>query len=260
MLYFLKKFVSENTGILIRIDDIAENMNWKLMQECEKLFDRYQIKPVLGVIPNNQDKELLAYPKKENFWKQIQLWKNKGWEISMHGYTHVYSQSTGKNDYFGYGGKSEFFGQKLEMQMSKIQEGLKKFNDEKIKIRSFFAPNHTYDLNTLKALKECKIYNIIDGYGLMPYNKEGMNFIPQLFYKVLMLPFGIQSTQIHLNYWSDKDFNNFEKFVENNQKKIINYEQALKKVNNSIGYRLINKLTEIVLKTKRILNSKTTQH
>ena len=94
----------------------------------------------------------------------------------------------------------------------------------------------------------------------MPYNKEGMNFIPQLFYKVLMLPFGIQSTQIHLNYWSDKDFNNFEKFVENNQKKIINYEQALKKVNNSIGYRLINKLTEIVLKTKRILNSKTTQH
>ena len=94
----------------------------------------------------------------------------------------------------------------------------------------------------------------------MPYNKEGMNFIPQLLYKVLMLPFGIQSTQIHLNYWSDKDFNNFEKFVENNQKKIINYEQALKKVNNSIGYRLINKFTEIVLKTKRILNSKTTQH
>ena len=42
--------------ILLRIYDIAENMNWDLMDECEKLFDQYNIKPVMGVIPNNQDK------------------------------------------------------------------------------------------------------------------------------------------------------------------------------------------------------------
>ena len=27
--------------ILIRFDDIAENMNWHLMDKCEKLFDKY---------------------------------------------------------------------------------------------------------------------------------------------------------------------------------------------------------------------------
>ena len=30
--------------ILIRFDDIAENMNWHLMDKCEKLFDKYEIK------------------------------------------------------------------------------------------------------------------------------------------------------------------------------------------------------------------------
>ena len=62
----IKRFISENTGIIIRIDDIAENMNCQLMEKCEELFDKYNIKPVLGVIPNNKDEELLNYPKKEN--------------------------------------------------------------------------------------------------------------------------------------------------------------------------------------------------
>ena len=50
--------------ILIRFDDIAENMNWHFMEKSEQLFDKYEIKPVLGVIPNNQDVELRSYPKK----------------------------------------------------------------------------------------------------------------------------------------------------------------------------------------------------
>ena len=30
-------------NILIRFDDIAENMNWQLMDKCEKLFDWFKI-------------------------------------------------------------------------------------------------------------------------------------------------------------------------------------------------------------------------
>ena len=68
MVNFVKKYLSENTGILIRIDDIAENMNWPLMKRCEALFDKYNIKPLLGVISNNKDPELQSYPKNESFW------------------------------------------------------------------------------------------------------------------------------------------------------------------------------------------------
>ena len=63
----IKNYISDNTGILIRLDDIAENMNWDLMEKSEILFDEYKIKPVLGVIPNNQDQNLLSYPKKKQF-------------------------------------------------------------------------------------------------------------------------------------------------------------------------------------------------
>ncbi len=52
------------TGLLIRMDDIAECMNWEEMDKCERLFDKFKIKPLLGVIPMNRDPELLKFPKK----------------------------------------------------------------------------------------------------------------------------------------------------------------------------------------------------
>ena len=253
MIQNFKNYIKKNTGILIRLDDIAENMNWDLMEKSELLFNKYKIKPVLGVIPNNQDNELLAYPKKNNFWEQIRIWKNNGWEISMHGSNHVYDMDTNNKDYFSFGGKSEFFGHTLDTQLLKIKNGLKKFNEEKIKIRSFYAPNHTYDENTLIALKNSGIKEVIDGYGLMPYTENDIKFIPQLFYKVIALPFGIQTTQIHLNYWKQKDFDNFEKFIIKNLNKIITYDQAIEKVNNNLFYKLINISTKKILQFIRII-------
>ena len=50
MLVKIKNYLSNNTGILIRLDDIAENMNWELMDRSETLFNKFNIKPVIGVI------------------------------------------------------------------------------------------------------------------------------------------------------------------------------------------------------------------
>ena len=243
----------KNTGILIRLDDIAENMNWDLMKKSELLFEEYGIKPILGVIPNNKDNELLSYSKKNNFWEQVRNWRDKGWEIAMHGYTHVYDKICKNEDYFNYGGGSEFCGHTLETQISRIKNGLQKFKNEKIKIRSFFAPNHTYDKNTFIALKNFRINEVIDGYGLMPYIENDIKFIPQLFYKVFALPFGIQTLQIHLNYWEQKDFDNFEKFIKKHSNKIITYDQAIAKINNSFFYKFINISTKIILRIKRAI-------
>ncbi|SVC47347.1 uncharacterized protein METZ01_LOCUS300201, partial [marine metagenome] len=33
MLSKIKNYIADNTGILIRIDDVAENMNWDLMEK-----------------------------------------------------------------------------------------------------------------------------------------------------------------------------------------------------------------------------------
>ena len=39
MFNFLNNFIRKNTGLLIRLDDISANMNWKHMDKCELLFD-----------------------------------------------------------------------------------------------------------------------------------------------------------------------------------------------------------------------------
>ena len=130
MINSINKIFSKYTGLLIRMDDICENMNWELMDKCELLFDKYKIKPLLGVIPANKDPELLAYPKRIILGK-VKNWKNKGWEITMHGYNHLYTQKSDKNDVFNYGGKSEFYGLEYSKQLSKIELGLSEFQKRK---------------------------------------------------------------------------------------------------------------------------------
>lgn len=234
-------------ALLVRLDDIAENMNWEIMNKCEDLFLKYNIKPILGVVPNNQDPSFLSFPKEENFWKKIKDWQNQGWEISMHGYSHIYENDTLKKDYFSIGGKSEFFGKNLNEQTSKIKKGLKIFSEKKIKIRSFFAPNHTYDKNTFLALKKCGITQVIDGYGIKPYSELGIKFIPQLFYKLILLPFGVQCTQIHLNNWDEKNFNDFENFIRKNKNYIVTYDFVLRNYSTGFFVKIINKIIKTLL-------------
>ena len=126
------------------------------------------------------------------------------------------------------------------------------FNKRNIKVRSFFAPNHIYDKNTLKALKESGIKIIIDGYGLFPYFKDQILFVPQLFYKEIILPFGIQSTQMHINYWKEKDFVNFENLINKINKKVITLDYIINISNPSIFQSVVNYSVEKTLKTIRV--------
>ena len=95
---------------------------------------KHKIKPVLGVIPKNQDEEFLKFEKRDFFWKKVKDWQSIGWEISMHGYTHIYDTQTAKKDFFGYGGRSEFFGHSFEKQNDTIKSGLKIFKDNDIQM------------------------------------------------------------------------------------------------------------------------------
>ena len=57
------------TNYIFRLDDIAPNMNWDMMSKVKKLFNDHNVKPILGVIPKNEDKELKLYPLCAfNFW------------------------------------------------------------------------------------------------------------------------------------------------------------------------------------------------
>ena len=107
-----KKFfknLSQKTAFVFRLDDVAPNMRWEMMDKVKKLFNTYNVKPILGVIPKNEDKELKLYPLCAfNFWDKMKNLKREGWKIAMHGYEHLYNKQRNKNDYMGRGGNTEF--------------------------------------------------------------------------------------------------------------------------------------------------------
>jgi len=137
---------------LIRLDDASEYMDIVKWDNIEKLLDRYNIKPIVGIIPNNQDKDLInKYKKDMKFWDKAKVWQKKRWTIALHGFTHVCSSNSGGINPINL--RSEFAGVSLEEQKIKVSSGIKIFKEHGLDTKLFFAPSHTFDMNTLEALK-----------------------------------------------------------------------------------------------------------
>ena len=54
---------------ILRLDDASDYMDIKKWQRMEELLDRYGIKPLVGVIPDNRDSSLIdTYEQDPEFW------------------------------------------------------------------------------------------------------------------------------------------------------------------------------------------------
>ena len=110
--------------------------------------------------------------------------------------------------------------------------------------------NEGWVIFNIRQTKDIKI--IIDGYGLFPFYKDDLLFIPQLFYREIFLPFGIQSTQLHINYWDDKDFERFENFIVKHHNKIVDLDYIIDITNPNSIQNITNFIVEKTLKTARL--------
>lgn len=201
---------------IIRLDDASEYEDKKKWERIKKLLNKYEIKPIIGVIPNNKDNSLVKkYEKNENFWNEIKELKENGWIIAMHGFDHKYiSNSGGINPIQK---RSEFAGIPLKKQKQKIKDGISIFEKNGIYPDVFFAPSHTFDENTIIALKENSNINIIsDTIASDVYFKHGMYFIPQQSGKVRKLPFKTVTFCYHPNEMEDCDYKQLEDFIIKN--------------------------------------------
>ncbi|CAG9606586.1 DUF2334 domain-containing protein [Pseudoneobacillus rhizosphaerae] len=240
---------------IIRLDDIAENMNNSNFFLLKDIFIKNNIQPLIGVIPNNQDEELLRYPKSEfDFWQEIRELQRLGWNIAVHGYNHKFE--TNSSGILGINKRSEFAGLALEKQNEKIIKAIKVFNENKINIDAFMAPAHSYDINTLRCLFDNQINSITDGYGIFPYKKEGIVFVPQLFSKPRKMPFGIYTFCFHPNDMTIDQINELDIFIKRNRNNIITFNNVINKYNNSMYKIVINSLIEKLVKSYRIYRAR----
>lgn len=209
---------------LFRLDDACETMNWERWLKMEALLDKYNIRPLIAVIPNNEDKGQKIDAPRETFWPWLKNLEQKGWEIALHGNSHVYqTKDAGINPIHK---RSEFAGVPLEEQKDKIKKGFSKLVAKGFNPRIFVAPSHTFDLNTLSALQsESSIIAISDTMGLKPYKKNGFVFIPQQLghARPVSLP-GIFTICYHPNGMNDNAYNNLEKFLVKNQNKFLSFQ------------------------------------
>ncbi|HHV26591.1 MAG TPA: DUF2334 domain-containing protein [Tissierellia bacterium] len=236
---------------IFRLDDIAENMNWDNYFSLKKIFDNYGVKPIIGVIPNNEDTELLDYPRCEfNFWKEIRELQEMGWSIALHGYNHKYL--TNDSGILDINYRSEFAGVSYEIQNKKILAGKEILKKNGIIIDAFMAPAHSFDENTLNALIDNDIKTVTDGYTFYPYYFKGILFVPQLLSTPRKMPFGIYTWCLHPNIMNSRKINAIEEFIKQNQDNIISFTEAKKYVKNSklnaIGGRINKRILKMIRK------------
>jgi len=227
---------------IIRLDDACPTMNHHHWKRFEKLLDNYHIKPIVAVVPNNQDKNLMVNQENKSFWYTVQKWQEKNWEIALHGFEHKYVSKAPSlvpiNNY------SEFAGLSLEEQCSKIKQGIAIFKTHNISCQSWIAPAHSFDENTIKALQqESDIKIISDGIALNPYYQYGMHWIPQQLWKPREMWFGTWTICYHPDEMEDKDFNRLENFLERNADKCVAiHELKLKKNKKTFIDKIFEKI------------------
>lgn len=202
---------------LIRLDDASEYMNIEGWDRIGQLLDENGIMPLVGVIPENRDPMLTKeFPQDPLFWEKARHWQEKGWRIALHGYEHVYSADCGGINPVH--NKSEFAGHPLEEQRRKIREGLAALHGHGLKPDVFFAPSHTFDENTLEALRlESDIRMISDTVANDTYCRSGFTFIPQQAGRVRELPFKLTTICLHPNFTTEREFAEIEAFFKAHQ-------------------------------------------
>ena len=209
------------TQYIMRLDDASDYMDLEKWMRMERLLDKYKIKPVFGIIPKNGDESLVSrYQQNPGFWDLMHSWIAKGWIPAMHGYEHRYVTEDGGINPVNK--RSEFAGLPYEEQAEKIRKGYQILVKHDISPEIFFAPSHTFDENTLKAIKsETPIRIISDTIAWDVYKDGDFWFIPQQSGSVRKLPFKTVTFCYHPNTMSDKAYEELESFVKKNKGNFI---------------------------------------
>ena len=204
---------------LIRLDDASDRMHTENWNRVEQLLDENGIKPLVGVIPLNRD-PVLQFDEDPGFWQKARDWQVKGWRIALHGYDHVFcSKDGGINPVHK---NSEFAGVSLEIQREKIHSGLAVLKEKGLEPTAFFAPGHTFDKNTLEALRlESDIRIVSDTIANDSYCFNGFTFIPQQSGRVRELPFKLTTVCLHPNYMKEHEFDELDAFFRAHREEFL---------------------------------------
>ena len=183
--------------IVLRIDDVAHNVDKKKYELIFKMVIKYNIPTILGIIPCNMDKKIICDKEDQQLgWdaiKEMAMLSNT--VVAIHGYKHIQHQY--KNSYIANSSKSEFSGLSFEDQFVKLKKGYDILIKKGIFPEMFMAPSHGFDFNTLDACRRLGIKKVTDGYGTHVYKEVGVTMYPQMLESPLYFVKDFQTICVH---------------------------------------------------------------
>jgi hypothetical protein len=212
---------------LIRLDDACHQMNHKNWTRIEKLLDRFKVRPIVAVVPDNKDPKLNFGSYDPDFWRKVQIWRDKGWAVALHGYQHT-MHPTNVKLILPFYQRSEFAGLSYEDQARKLLKAWSLFIKNGVEPKIWVAPAHCFDELTLEAIRNnTNIRVVSDGIARGPFYQLGFFWIPQQLWKFEKKLSGLWTVCLHPSTMTEKDFQKLELSLSEYYEKTIAFNDRL---------------------------------
>ena len=211
--------------MLIRLDDFSPNRDVKKWQSVLEILDKYQVSPLIAVIPN--DSYFGHKFSDENFWREVKSLVQSGCEIAIHGWDHcvVPIHKCEQVELF-FATKSEYVGLSYEEKRFRLARAFQIFELNGIEADVFIAPNHGFDSEVIEILGRAKFAKYIsDGISFRPFYDRGLIWIPQHDWRIPKLGFGLRTICLHPSTMSMSELDDFERSIQKHVNKFIGFSK-----------------------------------
>lgn len=194
-------------------------------ERFSSLIGEFGIKPILAVIPENRDSELMLSSPDPEFWPRMRSMESAGATIGLHGYRHVCS-SNGRS-LVPLHQHSEFAGAAEETQREWVQAGLAILRSHGLNPQIWIAPRHGFDRVTLRVLREEGINLVSDGFARAPFRRDGLTWIPQQLWAPVYKSSGLWTICVHSNTATDSQVKELRMFLSRHAGQFTSVDQVL---------------------------------
>jgi predicted deacetylase len=215
---------ARSSRFLLRFDDICPTMNWNIWGSVELLLRERDLKPIIAVVPDNRDPNLVIESPRADFWDEVRKWQGWGWTIGLHGFQHRYV--TKDPGLTGYKRDSEFAGLSESLQEEKLRNAVEKFNREEVVPTVWVAPSHSFDRVTVSVLRRLGIHIISDGFAFTPYYEDEMTWVPVQHQVLKRLGSGVWTICYHINSWQENDVVRFRSDLDTYMDSITSLQEV----------------------------------
>ena len=210
---------------LLRFDDLCPTMSKERFDRFMLIVERHRIRPILAVVPENQDQDLIVDGPDPNFWSRMRALETAGATIALHGYRHVCDNSG--QSLLGLHSRNEFAGVPEENQREWIHTGLEILRANGLSPRLFVAPRHGFDSATLRALVQEDLLFLSDGFASRPFTRGDVVWLPQQLWEPVEKHAGMWTICLHTNTAPQNLESKLDRFLHQHADQFTSFDQVV---------------------------------